>query len=118
MAKLNIVNKEKPAPKYKCFRAIESELCSIVNYKNEDNKEVILCHQNDTYFPVTGDIIYIKVVIAGITFYKPYTNNTAYIPSLLSSIEQERKIKYLQTDENGVCKIINCNTRWQISQSL
>lgn len=99
MAKLLIVNKDKPDINVKSFNCKITKLCDKVININD-----VLYHDGINSLPEKGDKIY---TINDMTMqYELFINNTA---ALYYPTAQSLDIKYLKTNDAGICSIITCN---------
>ena len=98
MAKLVIVNKDKPNIVVKSFQSSITKLCNVVSSYND-----ILFHDGVNSQPVDGDTIY---KLNSFLQYELFTNNTAAIPTISTT---QFINKYIKTDFEGKCIIITCN---------
>lgn len=104
MAKLVIVSKDKPTVVVKAFNCYITKLCSLVKGKATDT----LYHNGSAAFPVDGDMIY-KMNNQTMQ-YEVFKNNSAALDTLILTTNGH---PYIVTDNNGICKINNCTSKWQ-----
>lgn len=100
MAKLIITNKDKPELSLKSFKCKIARLCS-----KEYNYTDVLYHNGNNPYPENKDIIYNFNNFT--SSYSLFIYNSASIPFV--STGNNKEVRYIKTDDKGMCTIINCN---------